>query len=288
MRIHRFDEEVSVPVDRFGSRFRIGPLTGSGTRGQVQIMHIPPGGLIGRHPATSRQLFAVVSGAGWVSGGDGAPRSISPGYAAVWDAGEEHGAGSDGGMVAVCVEGVFEVLALAVTGEPIVVADPDPAWPGWFARLRDHVWPAVADVAVRIDHVGSTSVPGLPAKPVIDMDVVVASDGDVDRAKERLATLGYRWLGDLGVTGRQAFRLDSTGDLPRHHLYVVVENNKAHLDHWLLRDLLRSDPDARDRYGELKRRNAAASGGDMDHYVAAKAELVTELLTRARAERGFG
>ncbi|HET6795391.1 MAG TPA: GrpB family protein, partial [Acidimicrobiales bacterium] len=231
MRIHRFDQEVSLPVDSDGSRFRLGALTGPGTRGRVEIIHMPAGGSIGRHPAPSARMLAVVDGAGWVSGADGSARPIRAGYAAVWDAGEEHGAGSDGGLVAVCVEGSFEVLALLVTtGEPIVVSDPDPAWPTWFARLHDHVWPAVADVALRIDHVGSTSVPGLPAKPVIDMDVVVASEAGVEAAKQRLATLGYRWLGDLGVTGRQAFKPVDAGDLPRHNLYVVVENNKAHLD----------------------------------------------------------
>jgi GrpB-like predicted nucleotidyltransferase (UPF0157 family) len=67
----------------------------------------------------------------------------------------------------------------------------------------------------------------------------------------------------------------------------VVENNKAHLDHWLLRDLLREDPAARARYAELKRGNIELAGGDMEIYVAAKAALVAELLTRARAERGF-
>jgi GrpB-like predicted nucleotidyltransferase (UPF0157 family) len=68
---------------------------------------------------------------------------------------------------------------------------------------------------------------------------------------------------------------------------VVVEDNKAHLDHWLLRDLLRADADARQRYATLKRRNQELAAGDMDFYVAAKAGLVAELLTRARAERGL-
>ena len=66
---------------------------------------------------------------------------------------------------------------------------------------------------------------------------------------------------------------------------MVVENNKAHLDHWLLRDLLREDPSARQSYAALKRRNRDLADGDMDFYVAAKAALVAELLTRARTER---
>ena len=71
------------------------------------------------------------------------------------------------------------------------------------------------------------------------------------------------------------------------HLYAVVEDNRAHLDHWLLRDLLRQDDAARDRYGALKRLNAVQADSDIDVYLAAKAKLIAELLTRARAERGM-
>lgn len=75
--------------------------------------------------------------------------------------------------------------------------------------------------------------------------------------------------------------------LPAHQLYVVVEDCKAHLDHRLLRDLLREDADARERYAALKEHNARQANRNMDVYVAAKAAFVAELLTSARAERGF-
>ena len=75
--------------------------------------------------------------------------------------------------------------------------------------------------------------------------------------------------------------------LPPHNLYLVVENNKAHVDHWLLRDMLRGDPEARERYAALKRRNVVLANRDIDVYVAAKATLVAELLTQARAARGL-
>jgi GrpB-like predicted nucleotidyltransferase (UPF0157 family)/quercetin dioxygenase-like cupin family protein len=286
MDVFRFDEEVSIPISQFGSHFRLAPLTGEGTTGRIEVAYLPPGGRVGRHPAASDQLFAVFAGRGWVAGDDGVPREVTPGYAARWRAGEEHEAGAEAGLTAVIVEGSFEVWALGVTAE-IVVSDYDPAWPGWFERVCDRVWPAVSDVAVRIDHVGSTAVPDLAAKPIIDMDIVVATDDDVQPVIERLASIGYRWRGDLGVEGRQAFRPVEGDDLPRHHLYLVVDGGKAHLDHVLLRDLLRENPDARRRYAALKRANVAAAAGDMDIYVAAKASLVAELLTRARAERGY-
>lgn len=286
MKIFQFDEVVSIPISDFGSNFKIGPLTGADSRVRVQMMHLPPGGLIGRHRATVAQLFGVVAGSGWVSGGDGRRRTLRSGYAALWEEGEDHEAGTEQGLSAVCVEGKFDVLAMAVATE-IVVVDYNPEWPRWFEQIRDHVWRAVADVAMRIDHIGSTAVPGLAAKPIIDLDVVVASDSDVRPAIKRLAKIGYSWRGNLDIEGREAFVSPPRPALPEHHLYVVVENNKAHLDHWLLRDLLRDDADARRRYAELKRKNVELADGYMDVYVAAKARLVAELLTRARADRGL-
>jgi GrpB-like predicted nucleotidyltransferase (UPF0157 family) len=130
-------------------------------------------------------------------------------------------------------------------------------------------------------------VPGLVAKPIIDLDIAGASERDVPLVIEQLATIGYQWRGDLGVSGREALMAIENQGLAPNNLYVVVENNKAHLDHWLLRDVLRSELEARERYAALKKRNAELADRDMDVYVAAKAEFVADLLTRARPERGF-
>jgi GrpB-like predicted nucleotidyltransferase (UPF0157 family) len=250
-------------------------------------MHLAPGGSIGRHPTAVQQLFAVIAGDAVVSGDDAVPRTLVAGQAATWDVGEEHDARSVGGCTAICVEGAFEMWATQVT-EEIVVVDYDERWPAWFEEICAVVWPAVADVALRIDHVGSTSVPGVAAKPIIDMDVVVAAESDVRPAIRALRDAGWSWRGDLGVEGRQAFApLPARRDLPAHHLYLVVDGNRAHLDHMLLRGLLRRDPEARQRYGALKRANVELARGDMDVYVAAKANLVADLLTRARAEAGL-
>jgi len=146
-----------------------------------------------------------------------------------------NGAGSDEGLTAICIEGAFEIWATGVTRD-IVVSDYDPEWPHWFETVRRRVWPAVEDIALRIEHVGSTAVPGLAAKPIIDMDIVVASKDDVRP---------------------------------------------------VLRDMLRGDPEARERYAARKRRNVVLANRDMDVYVTAKAKLVADLLTQARAARGL-
>ena len=169
----------------------------------------------------------------------------------------------------------------------IVVAPYDPAWPAWFAEVYNHVWPALEGVALRIDHLGSTAVVGLAAKPIIDMDIVVASGDLIAPTIERLTSIGYEWVGDLGVEGREAFQDQTEQPLPDHHLYLVVENNRAHVDHWLLRDLLSQDAETRDRYAALKRENAKVAAGDLKVYTARKAALVAELLTTARQAHGL-
>lgn len=87
----------------------------------------------------------------------------------------------------------------------IKVVEYDPKWVEVFVKIRDFVVPSINDIVLTIEHIGSTSVPGLPAKPIVDMDVVVATRNDVQIAIERLATLGYIHEGDLGNVGREAF-----------------------------------------------------------------------------------
>lgn len=288
MRLVLLHDEVGHHVlDRFGSDL-IHVRTADVRRGRVDVLHLPPGGRVGRHDAAATQVFVVASGSGWVEDGDGNRLRIGVGRAAVWEAGESHAVDTEEGLTALVIEGSIDVLAPTGWDGPITVAEHDPAWADWFRAIHDHVWPAVSHVATRIDHVGSTSVPGLAAKPIIDTDVVVDDPAKVPEVSKALATLGYRWRGDLGVQGRQAYaRLEVDPFLPPNHLYCVVDGSRAHLDHVLLRDLLRVDPEARERYAALKRRNAVDADGDMDRYVRAKARLVAELLTRARAECGL-
>jgi GrpB-like predicted nucleotidyltransferase (UPF0157 family) len=87
----------------------------------------------------------------------------------------------------------------------IEVVDYDPSWPNTFESLCARLWPALADVALSIEHVGSTSVPGLAAKPIIDISSMVPENPDVPIGISRLATLGYIHRGDLGIKGREAF-----------------------------------------------------------------------------------
>lgn len=158
----------------------------------------------------------------------------------------------------------------------MTVSDYDPAWPLDFERVRAYVAPAVP--FAEVEHVGSTAVPGLAAKPVIDVDVVVESEPDVARAPAALASIGYVHRGDLGIAGREAYAAPE--GLPAHHLYVVVRGSEPYLDHVRLRDHLRAHPEDAARYAALKRDLAPLLATDRDAYTDAKAPFIRSLLGR--------
>jgi GrpB-like predicted nucleotidyltransferase (UPF0157 family) len=165
---------------------------------------------------------------------------------------------------------------------PIVVVDYDETWPARFAEVAHLARDAVADFGAEVEHVGSTSVPGLAAKPVIDVDVVVRSPDDVAVAIERLRSLGYVYQGDKGVRGREAF-MWPPGTEP-HHLYVVVAGSQPHSDHVRFRDYLRQHPDVANEYAALKRSLAEEHRDDRLGYTDAKSEFVAGVLRAAEAE----
>jgi GrpB-like predicted nucleotidyltransferase (UPF0157 family) len=171
----------------------------------------------------------------------------------------------------------------------IVVSDFDPRWPERFQDLRQRLAPHVAGLAVPIEHVGSTAVPGCAAKPIIGLDIVVADDAAMPELISRLTGQGYMHEGDLGIPGREAFQAPAAA--PGHHLYGVVAGSKLHLDHILLRDHLRQRPDEVRRYSALKvalaQQFRADSEGRRD-YSTAKDALVEELVAQSYAARAAG
>ena len=161
----------------------------------------------------------------------------------------------------------------------IIVADYDPSWPAAFERVRATVWPAVGAIALAVEHVGSTAVPGLAAKPIIDVSLVLRSQADVPVAVERLATLGYVHQGDLGVKGREAF--ESPDGLPAHHLYACPRDSPALANHLAVRDYLRAHPEAAAEYGQLKRRLARQFPHDIEGYVDGKTDFLLAIVRAA-------
>ena len=169
---------------------------------------------------------------------------------------------------------------------PIVVVDYDPDWPQRFQFFRGRIMVALGGLAAAIEHVGSTAVVGLAAKPIIDMDVLLASGDALPAAIERLANLGYIHQGDLGIPEREAF-LAPANDAP-HHLYVCPPHSREFHRHVALRDYLRSHPKEAKAYGDLKQALALKFVHDREAYIAGKGEFVTELLNRALSTRSGG
>ncbi|MEZ4417291.1 MAG: GrpB family protein [Gemmatimonadota bacterium] len=160
----------------------------------------------------------------------------------------------------------------------VEVRDYDPEWPLLYEHLRARIWPAVSDVAITIEHVGSTAVPGLAAKPIIDLDVV-AVPALINECTRRLEGLGYRHQGDLGIPGREAFA-EPPGS-PRHHLYLCSSDSEALANHLTVRAALRASSSEARAYGELKKALADTFAEDRDAYTAGKTDFLLALLARA-------
>lgn len=162
----------------------------------------------------------------------------------------------------------------------ITVVDYDPAWPRRFEALREEYARALGAAGVpvvAIEHVGSTSVPGLAAKPIIDCDIVV-KERDVDAAARVLVGLGFQPLGELGIAQRWAFREPER--LARTNTYVVVDGSLALRNHRAVRDTLRCDPELREQYAAVKRR-VAAEAADSYAYGRGKNAMVQRILAAA-------
>jgi GrpB-like predicted nucleotidyltransferase (UPF0157 family) len=164
---------------------------------------------------------------------------------------------------------------------PVVVVEYDARWPATFEALRPRVAGVLGDLAAAIEHIGSTAVPGMAAKPIIDVDVLLKSGADLPQVIQRLDALGYVHQGDLGIAGREAFA--APPDAPTHHLYVCPPESQEYRRHLTLRDYLRAhDADAA-AYSELKRSLAGRFRDDRAAYCEGKREFIERLLQQALA-----
>jgi GrpB-like predicted nucleotidyltransferase (UPF0157 family) len=168
-----------------------------------------------------------------------------------------------------------------VTSEPVVICDYDPDWPARYERLRALIAPALGDLAAAIDHVGSTAVPGLAAKPTIDLVVRLRSAADLPAAIDRLARLGYAHEGDFGIVGREAFATPPGHSTHDHHLYVCLPDWRGYDDQIAFRDHLRAHRRTMLTYARLKRALALEHGRNRAAYTSAKADFVADVLRRA-------
>lgn len=159
----------------------------------------------------------------------------------------------------------------------VVVLPYDPGWKTDFEKIRRELEAALGELALRIEHVGSTSVEGLSAKPIIDIDVVIPDSGALPEAARRLASIGYSHEGDLGIPGREAFKYQSKPHLQAHHLYVCPRDSRELARHITFRDYLRRHPQAVKAYSEAKEAAAKQFPEDIEGYMTAKAPCIAAL-----------
>jgi len=170
-------------------------------------------------------------------------------------------------------------------GGAIEIAVYDPAWPGAFERERAAILAALGDLVFAIEHVGSTSVPGLGAKPIIDIMAGLRELADHARCVAPLRSLGYEHKGEFGIPGRHYFRKPVRG-ARTHQIHMVEHSSSFWVRHLLFRDYLRANAEEARAYCELKLRLAARFGADVEGYTEAKTEFIRSAEAKARAALG--
>ena len=153
----------------------------------------------------------------------------------------------------------------------------------WNSKWKDEFEKIVASLgkdiiynSIKIEHVGSTSVEGLSAKPIIDLDIVIEND-KFEIIKRLLNDKGYEHEGDLGIEGREAFSYSGKEELMIHHLYVCPKDSKELFKHIIFRNFLRNNSALASEYSRVKEKAAVLYPDDIDKYMEFKAEIIEKI-----------
>ena len=159
----------------------------------------------------------------------------------------------------------------------VVVLPYDTAWKSDFEKIKNEIESVVGDKIIAIEHVGSTSVEGLSAKPCIDIDVVIKDYSVFCDVVKGLESIGYIHEGDLGIKDREAFKYTDKPHLRQHHLYVCPAYSAELHRHVTFRDYLRNNPDAVKKYGTVKEEGAKLYPDNIDKYIQHKTTCIEEM-----------
>jgi GrpB-like predicted nucleotidyltransferase (UPF0157 family) len=175
----------------------------------------------------------------------------------------------------------------AVPETGVAMSDPDPAWPQRYEEVAARIRHALGWRAIALEHVGSTSVPGLAAKPIIDIDLTVADPDHEERYVPALKAIGFRLVvREPWWYGHRALRSDE----PRCNLHVFGPDSPESLRQRIFRDWLRGNPDERELYAAAKRKAASdanARGEHVQQYNARKEQVIRTIYTRAFLAAGL-
>lgn len=153
----------------------------------------------------------------------------------------------------------------------------DYGWKEEFKKIKLYLEKELENSIIAIEHVGSTSVEGLSAKPIIDIDIVIKNYDNFQDVKSRLESLGYYHEGDLGIKDREAFGYAEKHEFMTHHLYVCPQNSQELKRHIAFRDYLRTHKEDRDKYSEIKLYAANKYPSDIDSYIETKSPCIGKI-----------
>lgn len=163
----------------------------------------------------------------------------------------------------------------------VEVVPHDPRWRQAFQAEAKRVAAALGENAVAIHHVGSTAIPGIYAKPVIDLLVEVRDVTEADGRSPAMESLGYQVMGEFGIPGRRYFRKDDQEGTRTHHIHAFQAGSGEVERHLAFRDYLIAHPEDAQRYSELKRKLASEHPQSMDAYMDGKDGFIKEMERRA-------
>ena len=172
-------------------------------------------------------------------------------------------------------------MTLGLASGTVLLAPHDPAWARLFADEAARIRAALGARPAEVAHVGSTAVPGLSAKPILDLMVGIAPDRDVAPYVAPLEGIGYAYCGEHGLPGRHYFVRDDASGRRTHHLHVVALDGAIWRAHLAFRDALRASPERRAAYEALKHDLAARHAGERLAYTEGKAAFIHETLRQA-------
>ena len=159
----------------------------------------------------------------------------------------------------------------------VVVLPYDEKWKFAFEEIKNEIDAALGDRILGIEHIGSTSVKGMSAKPCIDIDVIIKDYSVFDEIVEKLGAIGYIHEGNLGIKDREAFKYTNKPHLMTHHLYVCPEYSKELHRHVTFRDFLRQNTEAVRKYSLVKEQAAELFPNSIDKYIEHKTPCIEEL-----------
>ena len=162
----------------------------------------------------------------------------------------------------------------------VIVVPYDKVWKSAFEEIKKEIERVIGDLIIGIEHVGSTSVEGLSAKPIIDIDVVIKDYSVFATVVQKLETIGYIHEGDLGIKDREAFKYSNKPHLQKHHLYVCPQYSEELHRHVTFRDYLKNNREAVKKYSLVKETAAILFPNEIEKYIDYKTPCIEELYMR--------